>query len=74
MSVAKTMTHALLSGLKTLDTFGNCQRPVILLGVSQRMHKITNLWKFELNLLLKLRDNDERKNTLVTRSCVLSYA
>ena len=25
------------------------------------MHKITNLWKFELNRLSKLRDNNERK-------------
>ena len=29
--------------LKTLDTFGDCQRPVFSLGVSQLMHKITNL-------------------------------
>ena len=29
--------------LKTLDTIGNCQRPVYSLGVSQHMHKITNL-------------------------------
>ena len=27
--------------LKTLDTIGNCQRPVFSLGVSQHMHKIT---------------------------------
>ena len=46
--------------------FGNCHRPVFSLGVSQHMHKITNLWKFELNLLSKLRDNSGRKNTLVT--------
>ena len=26
-----------------------CQRPAFSLGVSQHMHKITNLWKFELN-------------------------
>ena len=39
------------------------------------MHKITNLWKFELNRSSKLLDNNERKkNTLVTRSCVLSDA
>ena len=39
------------------------------------MHKKTNLWKFELNQLSKLRDNNnERKNTLVTQSCVLSDA
>ena len=25
--------------LKTLDTIGNCQRPVFSLGVSQHMHK-----------------------------------
>ena len=29
--------------LKALDTFGYCRRPVFLLGVSQRMHKMTNL-------------------------------
>ena len=38
--------------LKTVDTIGNCQRPVFSLGVSQHMHKITNLWKFELNKLV----------------------
>ena len=30
---------------KTLDTIGNCQRPVFPLAVSQHTHKITNLWK-----------------------------
>ena len=29
--------------LKTMDTIGNCQRPVFSLAVSQHMHKITNL-------------------------------
>ena len=33
--------------LKALDRFGNCQRPVFLLGVSQHLPKITNLWKFD---------------------------
>ena len=32
--------------LKTLDTIGNCQKPVFSLGVSQHMHEISNLWKF----------------------------
>ena len=41
---------------KTLDTFGNCQRPVFSLSVSQHVLKITNLWTFELNLSSKLRD------------------
>ena len=27
------------------DTAGNCQRPVVSLGVSLQMHKITHLWK-----------------------------
>ena len=58
--------------LNTLDTIGNCQRLAFTVSVSQHMHKITNLWKFELNRSSKLRDNYERKNTLVTRSCVLS--
>ena len=35
--------------LKTVDTIGNCQRPVFSLGVSQHVHKITTLWKFQLN-------------------------
>ena len=51
--------------LKTLDTIGNCRRPVFSLGVSQHMYKITNLWKFELNWSSKLRDIKARKNTLV---------
>ena len=29
--------------LKTLDTIGKCQRPVFSVGVSQHMHKLTNL-------------------------------
>ena len=29
--------------LKAVDTIGNCQRAVFSLGVSQHMHKITNL-------------------------------
>ena len=62
--------------LKTLDTIGNCQRPVISLVVSQHtcMHKITSLCKFEVNWSSKLRDNYERKITLLTRSCALSDA
>ena len=34
--------------LKALDTFCNCQRPVLSVGVSQHMHTKTNLWKFVL--------------------------
>ena len=49
------------NGLKTVDTIGNCQRPVFSLAVPEYMHKITNLWKFELNRSSKLRDNNERK-------------
>ena len=62
------------ASLKTLDTIGNCVRPVFSLAVSQHMHKVTNLWKFELNRSSKLRDNNERNNTLVTQRCVLSDA
>ena len=56
--------------LKTLDSIGNCRRPVFPLGVSQHMYKITILCKFELNWSSKLRDNNESKSTLATRSCV----
>ena len=47
--------------LKTVDAIGKCQRLAFTDGVSQHMHKITNLWKFELNRSSKLRDNNERK-------------
>ena len=60
--------------LKTLDTIGSCQRLVFLLGVSQHIYKITNLSRFVLNWSSKLRDNNERKNTFATRSCVLPDA
>ena len=72
MKLNKTVKYMYL---KTVDTFGNCQRPVFSIGVSQHMHKITDLWKFELIWSLKLQDNNERKNTLVTRSdftCLIS--
>ena len=58
--------------LKALYTFGNCQRPVFSIGVSHHKHTITSLWKFGLNRSSKLRENDERKNTLVGLICVLS--
>ena len=58
--------------LKTLDTIGYCQKPVSSLGVSQHMHTNTKPVKdFELNWSSKLRDNHERKNTPVSRNCVL---
>ena len=50
--------------LKTLDTFGNWQRPVFSLAVSQHLHKITNLWKFELNWISKLRDVNGRTSKM----------
>ena len=46
-----------------MDTIGNCQRLVFSLGVSQHMHKITNLLKFELDWSSELWDNYERKKT-----------
>ena len=50
-----------LCSLKAMHTFGNCQRPVFSLGVSQHMHQISNLCKFELNWSSKLRESEERK-------------
>ena len=44
--------------LKTVDTIGDCQRPVFSLCVSQHMHTKTNLYKFELNHSSKLRENN----------------
>ena len=74
----RSLTSVVFNGLKTLDTIGNCQRPVFSLRVSpHNMHKITNLWKFGLNWS-KLRDNINNVRTNypggVTRSCVLSDA
>ena len=37
------MIYLLCYQLKTLDPVGNCQRRVFTVGVSQQMHKITNL-------------------------------
>ena len=48
--------------LKTLDTIGNCQRPVFSLCVYQHVHKGTILWKFERDWSSELRGNYERKN------------
>ena len=58
--------------LKALDTFGNCQRPVLSLVPTHRhnmfyLHVITNLWKLFLNWSSKLQENNERKNTLVAQ-------
>jgi hypothetical protein len=56
--------------LKPLDTIGNCQRPVFPLAVSQHMHIITNLWKFDLDWSSELRDDYERKKYLCyTKLC-----
>ena len=33
----------MLTRLKAVGTIGNCQRLVLIVGVSQHMHKITNL-------------------------------
>ena len=55
---------------KVIYTFGNCQRPVFSLGVSQHKHKITSLWTFELNWSSKLWENDERqKHPFWTNLC-----
>ena len=53
---------------KTLHTFGNCQRPVFSLGVSQHNAQ-NNRPVIELNLSSKLRDNIEKKKKIATRSC-----
>ena len=60
--------------LKAVDTIGNCQNPVFSFGVSQHVHKITNLWKFELDWSSKLRDNYERKkHPCHTKLCAFRY-
>ena len=54
--------------LKTRDTIGNCFKKTSLLTQCISTHKITNLWKFELNI------GRRSCHALVTRSCVLSDA
>ena len=39
--------------LKTVDTIGNCQNPVFSLGVSQHMHKVTNLGRQTCEIITK---------------------
>ena len=54
-----------------LYIIGICQRPVFSLG-GAHMHKITTMWKFELNWSSKLRDITERKkHPCNKKSCVL---
>ena len=60
--------------LKTLDTIGNCQRPVFSLGVFQHMHINNKHVKIWAQSVVEVWDINERKNTLVTQSCVLSDA
>ena len=60
------------TNLKTLDTIANCQRLALTVGVSQHMHKITKLWKFEINRSSKLRNNSGRwkkKHPCHTKLC-----
>ena len=63
LTLNKTYLTVTFNNLKTLDTIGNCQ-------TSLHRHNITNRWQFELNWSSKLRDNNERRNTLVT--CLIS--
>ena len=58
------------AALKTIDTCGNCQRPVFSLAASQHMQNITNLWKFELNWSLELWDINERKKKPLSHEVV----
>ena len=60
--------------LKAVDTIGNCQRLAFTVGVFQYMHKITNLWKFELNRSSKLRNyNERRKHPCHTKLCAFRW-
>ena len=65
---AATHAEIILSRQWTL-----CQRLAFTVGVSQHLHKITNLWKFELNRTSKLRDNNERKNPCHTKLCTFRW-
>ncbi len=58
-------TNSTAIPLKAGYTFGNCQRPVSSLGVSQQIHQITNLWKFGLNWSSKLQEKKNHPNSLL---------
>ena len=49
MNILLSINNIICYYLKTVDTIGNCQRPVFSLGVSQHIHKMTMCEKFELN-------------------------
>ena len=55
--------------LKALDTFDNCQTPVFSLGVSQHMHKTTNLWTFLIKVIEVARDKWKKKRPFCTILC-----
>ena len=75
-SVATVFSLHKITNIKTLDTIGNCQRPVFSLTwcISKFMHEITNLWKFVLNQSSNLRDNNERKkHSCHTKLCAFRW-
>ena len=53
--------RVVLAAVCEVITLVNCQSLAFTVGVSQHMHKIRNLWTFELNWSSNLRDNNERK-------------
>ena len=57
---AKFVVEAGREQWEVLDTCGNWQLDKSSHMVYLNMHKIPNLWKFELNLLSKLGDNNGR--------------
>ena len=56
--------------LMTLGTIVKHQSSHLAYKLNPSMHKITNLWKFELNIGRRSGEIIKKKN-LVTRSCVL---
>ena len=57
-------------GLKALDTFGNCQRTVFSLGVSQHMHKNNKSVKIWTQLVRKWR---KKKYPCCTNVCAFRF-
>ena len=74
--IAHVSTKQGTQGAEYIQTFrkiGNC-RLAFTVGVSQHMHRITNLWKFELSRSSNLRDNNERKkHSCHTKLCAFRW-
>ena len=60
----ETFLRSTFFSLKTVYAIGNFQRPDLLPTVYEHIHKVTNLWKFELDWSSETRSKKKKKMML----------